>query len=74
MIYVEVKLHTGELIGTMEIKREEALDPENRLGEYSYQFKYGGPRCKGDRYGSGARHNRNRDVWHLIKTVLTQGE
>jgi hypothetical protein len=70
MIYVTARLHTGELIGTMEIQREEHLRPDDRLGEYTYRFKYGGPRCKGDVVGSGAVHDRRRDVWDLIRAVL----
>lgn len=72
MIYVTVRLHSGELIGQMEIQREEALRPDDRLGEYTYRFKYGGPRCKGDIIGSGAEHDRRRDVWHLIRAVLNK--
>ena len=70
MIYVTVRLHSGELVGTMEIQREESLRPDDRLGEYTYRYKYGGPRCKGDTVGAGAVHDRRRDVWDLIRSVL----
>lgn len=72
MIYVEVRLHTGELIGTMEVQRQESLRPDDRLGEYAYRFKYGGPRCKGDRAGRDVVHDRRRDVWDLIRNVLNK--
>lgn len=71
MIYVTVRLHTGELIGTMEIQRQDQLRPDDCLGEYGYRYKYGGPRCKGDVYGEGAVHDRRQDVWSLIRSVLT---
>jgi hypothetical protein len=72
MIYVTVRLHSGELIGTMEIQRQEPLRPDDRLGEYAYRYKYGGPRTKGDRVGQDVMHDRRRDVFDLIRNVLNK--
>jgi hypothetical protein len=73
VIYVTIRLHTGELIGTMEIQRMEPLRPDDRLGEYLYRYKYGGPRTKGDRVGEGVYHDRRRDVFDLLRNVLNAG-
>jgi hypothetical protein len=78
-VYVEVRLETGVKIGYMEIVRETDLEhphhsmPPSQPGTYEYRFKYNGHWGRGV-VGGSVLHERSKDVFELIRTVLNHSE
>ena len=74
-IYVEVKLHDGTVLGTMEILREktEVQSTAEVLDTYSYRYKMSGvdPVTKSQwGYEGMVEHDYYDWVWALVGKVL----
>jgi len=76
-VYVEVKLHDGTILGTMEIRRVEteveSPDPGMCLDSYHYSYSVSGfdPVMKTPwRYKGTVEHPRHEWIWALIGRVL----
>lgn len=72
-LYVSVRLHTGEIVGEMEILREEPLEArEDPQGVFVYRY-----RLAGKKWGlveGRVEHERRNDVWELVRACLNDKE